>query len=99
MLQLLGLDAPVAQAIVAGREGEDDGTGAFGPYKSLQDLIIKVPLLPRALPPQITQFCDVHSQCFEVHVEAQVANYKRQFTAILARNSPRNVDILNFYWK
>ena len=51
------------------------------------------------LPPQITQFCDVHSQCFEVHVEAQVANYKRQFTAIVGRKPPRDVQILSFYWK
>jgi type II secretory pathway component PulK len=99
VFQLLGLDAMVAQAIVDGRGGEDDGSGLLGPYKNLAELPIKVPVLPRALPPQIQQFCDVRSKTFEVQVEAQIANYKREFRATLGRNSPRDVQVLNFYWK
>jgi len=100
VLQLVVIDETLADAIVAGLEGEDDGTGLLGPYRNLGELTIKVPQLPRGpLPPQIAQFCDVRSKSFEVHVKAQVGNYTREFIATLARNTPRDIQILNFYWK
>ena len=49
--------------------------------------------------PQIERFFTVRSSTFEVQVDAEIAGYKRQFFAILARNSPRDVQVLSFYWK
>jgi general secretion pathway protein K len=100
VLQLLGVDNNVAEAIISGRQGEDDGTGLLGPYRNLGELAIKVPIIPRGqVPPQIQQFCDVRSKTYEVTVEAQIGSYTRVFKATLARNTPKDIQILNFYWK
>ena len=42
---------------------------------------------------------EVPLESVEVQVDAEIAGYKRQFFAILARNSPRDVQVLSFYWK
>jgi len=98
VLQLIpGIDAQTAEAIVAGRSGEDDGSGMFGPYKSLQ-AVARVPELPRTIVNQLAQFCDVRSRTFKVNVTATLNGYPRYFTAILGRNNPRDVQILSFYW-
>jgi len=99
--QVIVNDEALAEALVAGRQGEDDGTGLLGPYRNLQDIIVKVPTLPRAGPEftRISQFCEFRSRSFEVHVTAQIGNYQREFIAIVARNSPRDVQTLTFYWK
>jgi len=99
VLQMIpGVDAVIAEAIVAGRSGADDGSGLMGPYRSVDD-VQRVPEVPRPLIGVLRQFCDVHSSTFEVEVDAEVAGYKRQFFAILARNTPKDVQILSFYWK
>ncbi|SPE62713.1 conserved hypothetical protein [Verrucomicrobia bacterium] len=99
VLQLLpGLDSTVAEAIVAGRSGEDDGSGLLGPYKNVQE-VSRVPEVPRGLVGQLGQFCDVRSKTFEVEVDAQVGGYHRTFIAVLGRASARQVDVLTFYWK
>jgi hypothetical protein len=92
------MDRRAAEAIVAGREGEDDGSGLTGPYRSV-DQIRRVPEVTPLVARQLQQYCDVRSRTFEVVIDAQVAGYKRQFIAILGRNSPRDVQILSFYWK
>ena len=106
VLQLiLGGDARLAQAIVAGRQGEDDGSGDFGPYKNLQDLIRKVPEIPRTGPvfeafnATFSRYAGFSSRTFEVQIDAQISGYRRQFIAILGRNNQRDIQILNFYWK
>jgi type II secretory pathway component PulK len=99
VLQLIpGVDSTVAEAIVAGRSGEDDGSGLLGPYKSITE-VSRVPEVPRGLIGQLGQFCDVRSRTFQVEVDAEVGGYHRQFIAILGRNSPRDVQLLTFYWK
>jgi general secretion pathway protein K len=99
VLQLIpGVDANVAAAIVAGRDGEDDGSGLLGPYRTLGDLR-RVPELPLAIQGALGQFCGTRSRTFEVTVHAEVAGSSRDFVAILGRNSPRDVQILSFYWK
>jgi general secretion pathway protein K len=103
VIQLIpGIDANMAQAIVAGRQGEDDGSGLLGPYRTVQDLQ-RVPDLPPALRQQImsSQMIGTQSTVFEVQIDAVVAGYKRQFSAVLGRNprNPRDVQILTFYWK
>lgn len=99
VLQLIpGVDAIIAQAIVSGRSGDDDGTGLIGPYRSV-DQVRRVPEVNMEVARMLPQFCDVRSRTFEVTIEAKIAGYKREFVAILARNTPRDVQILSFYWK
>jgi general secretion pathway protein K len=98
VLQLIpGVDALIANAIVGGRSGEDDGSGLMGPYRSV-DQVSRVPNIPRPLVTQLGQFCDVRSKTFKVDITATVNGYTRYFTAILGRNNPRDIQILSFYW-
>lgn len=98
VLQLLpGVDAMIAEAIVGGRSGEDDGSGLMGPYRSVNQ-ISRIPNLPLPMVGQISQFCDVRSKTFKVNVTATMNGYSRYFTAILGRNNPRDVQVLSFYW-
>jgi type II secretory pathway component PulK len=99
VLQLIpGVDAMMAEAIVGGRSGEDDGSGLMGPYRTVNQ-ISRVPNLPLPLVGQISQFCDVRSKTFRVDITATVnGSYTRYFTAILGRISPRDVQVLSFYW-
>jgi general secretion pathway protein K len=99
VLQLVpGVDSTVAEAIVGGRGGEDDGSGLLGPYRSV-DEVQRVPEVPRALIAVLRNFCDVHSRTFEVEVDAEVGGYHRHFIATIGRNNPRDVQVLTFYWK
>ncbi len=99
VLQLIpGIDQLAAEAIVSAREGEDDGSGTMGPYRNVAD-VRRVPNLPPGLAAQLQQFCEVRSMTFKVTVDAEVNGYKRQFIALLRRNNPRDVQVMNFYWK
>ena len=98
VLQLLpGVNAMIAEAIVSGRSGEDDGSHLMGPYRSVNE-ISRNPNLPLPTVSQIGQFCDVRSKTFKVEVTATMNGYSRYFTAILGRNTPRDVQLLSFYW-
>ena len=88
----------VAEAIVSARGGEDDGTGLTGPYRSV-DQVRRVPQVTIEAARMLPQFCDVRSRTFEVTIEAQIAGYTRQYVAILARNTPRDIQVLSFHWK
>jgi len=46
----------------------------------------------------LQRYCDVRSRTFDVEVDATLGSYHRTFHAILGRNSPRDVQILSFYW-
>ena len=103
VLQLIpGVDALAAEAIVSGRSGEADPSapGMMGPYRSVGD-VGRLPELPRGGPlmSMLNQFCDTRSRTFQVQVDADVGGYKRTFYAVLGRNTPRDVQILTFYWK
>ena len=103
VLQLIpGVDPIIAEAIVSGRAGEADlgAPGMLGPYRSVQDLQ-RLTELPRGGPMinTLNQFCDTRSRTFQVQVDADVGGYKRTFFAVLGRNSPRDVQVLSFYWK
>jgi len=101
-LQLIpGVDPMRAEAIVAARGGEDDGSGLVGPYRSTDPgyLFNRVPGLGLEVARQIQRLADVRSRTFEVQVDAQIGNYKRQFIAVLGRISPRDIQVLTFYWK
>jgi len=99
VLQLIpGVDPLIAEEIVNGRSGEDDGSGLLGPYRTVAQ-VSRIPNLPLPLVGQIGQFCDVRSRTFQVDLTATMNGYTRNFTAILGRNSPRDVQVLSFYWK
>jgi type II secretory pathway component PulK len=86
-----------AQGIVGARDGEDDGSGMFGPYRNLGE-VRRVPEVSLPMLGALQQFCSVRSSTFEVHVDAQVAGYHRHFVGIIGRNNPRDIQILSFYW-
>jgi type II secretory pathway component PulK len=101
VLQMIpGVDAMIAEAIVGGRAGESDPSapGLMGPYRGVSE-VSRMPNIPREIVGQLSQFCDVHSRTFQVEVVAQVGGYTRTFYAVLGRNTPRDVQILTFYWK
>ena len=99
VLQMIpGIDLMIAEAIIGGRSGEDDGSGLMGPYRSV-DQVRRIPNVPLELTRQLGQYCDVRSRTFQVQVDAEVGGYKRTFYAILGRNTPRDVQVLSFYWK
>ena len=87
----------VAEAIVSGRSGEDDGSGLMGPYRAVNQ-VTRVPNIPLQLAGQLGQYCDVRSKTFKVDITATMNGYSRYFTAILGRNSQRDVQILSFSW-
>jgi len=94
VLQMIpGVDAAMADAIVKQRAGPDgvDGTEDDIPFSN---------------PGQLGGFgikdasaCDTRSFTFEVHVTAQIGDYKREYVAILARTSGTDIQVLSFYWK
>ena len=99
VLQLIpGVNAIIAQAIVGARQGEDDGSGLTGPYRSVAQ-VQRAPEVPLWLVGALTPYCDVRSRTFQVQIDARVGNAKRQFIALLGRNNPRDVQVLSFYWK
>src|SRR5262249_34031838 len=101
-LQLIpGVDAARAEAIVAAREGEDDGSNLGGPFRSAEAgyLFNRVPNLGLEAARQVQRFGDVRSRTFEVQIDATVGSYHRTFVAILGRTNPRDIQTLNFYWK
>jgi type II secretory pathway component PulK len=98
VLQIIPTITPeAAQGIVSAREGEEDGSGLFGPYRNVGE-VRRVPEVSLPMLGALQQFCGVRSSTFEVHVDAQVAGYHRHFVGVLGRNNPRDVQILSFYW-
>ena len=98
VLQIVPSITPeAAQGIVSAREGEDDGSGMFGPYRNLGE-VRRVPEVSLPMLGALQQFCGVRSSTFEVHVDAHIAGYHRHFVGVIGRNNPRDVQILSFYW-
>src|SRR5208282_2594780 len=98
VLQMIpGVDANMADAIVKQRAGPDgvDGTEDDTPFRNPAAAFQSVGINN----PQSAQLCDVHSFTFEVHVTAQLGDYKREYVAILARTSGTVIQVLSFYWK
>ena len=95
------IDQNVAAGIIDFR---NQGEGLEGPQpigsngKSIPDALVNAGLSQGAAQ-QAASFFDVRSQTFEVRVDAEIAGYRRQFVAILGRKSPRDVQVLSFYWK
>ena len=99
-LQMIPLvDENIASEIIRLRSGPDgaDGTEDDTPFHNPGELVNAG--LPRQAVQQAMRFCDVRSRTFQVQVNAEIGSYKREYYAILARNGPRDVQILSFYWK
>ena len=48
---------------------------------------------------QLGRYFTVKSLIFEVQVDVQIDRLKRQYFALLRRNNPRDIQILNLYWR
>ncbi|HWI56875.1 MAG TPA: hypothetical protein VNZ22_06595, partial [Bacillota bacterium] len=48
---------------------------------------------------QVARGFSTRSSTFEVTVDAEVNGYHRQFTAVLGRTNPRDIQVLTFSWK
>jgi type II secretory pathway component PulK len=98
VLQVIpGVDAAMADAIIKQRAGPDgmDGTEDDTPFRNPAAAFQSVGINN----PQSAQLCTTSSSTFEVHVTAQIGDYKREYVAILARTSGTVIQVLSFYWK
>ena len=96
VLQMIpGVDSITADNIIKLRAGPDgvDGTEDDTPFSNVGAALQGVNN------PQAAAFCDVRSYTYEVHVTAQIGQYKREYVAILARLSGTDVQVFSFYWK
>ncbi len=99
VLQLIpGVDQLVAESIVAGRQGEWDPSGLTGPYRNVGE-VRRIPEVNMIVQRSIEQFCDVRSRTFQAEVTATVGGSTRTFYAILVRPTPRDCQVINFYWR
>lgn len=84
-----------------GAQGTEDDMPAGMPGVTVENVLLSAGLSRQAVP-FAARYCtdpQHRSSTFEVQVDAEVAGYSRQFFATLARNSPRDVQVLSFYWK
>jgi general secretion pathway protein K len=98
VLQLLpGVDGNIALSIIRARAGPDgvDGTEDDIPFRSPQE--IPIPRSPQNVAGNPASYFSVRSFAFEVTVDAEIAGAKRQFKAMLWRNSPRDIQLLYFH--
>ena len=95
------IDENIAARIIEYRsegEGFVSSMPIGSPGKTITSALLNAGMNPNVIP-QIERFFTVRSSTFEVQVDAEIAGYKRQFFAILARNNPTDVQVLSFYWK
>ncbi|MGA2281974.1 MAG: general secretion pathway protein GspK [Verrucomicrobiota bacterium] len=100
VLQMIpGVDNVTAENIIKMRSGPDgvDGTEDDIPFQNVGQLAAAG--LNQQFASQLGGVCTVRSFTFEVHVTAQIGDYKREYVAILARNSGTDIQVLSFYWK
>jgi type II secretory pathway component PulK len=100
VLQMIpGVDAVTAENIIKLRAGPDgvDGTEDDTPFQNAAAALQSAGA--PALAQQAGNLLTTRSSTFEVHVTAQIGVQKREYVAILFRNSPANIRVLSFYWK
>ncbi len=91
-----------ATAIISGpggRAGPDgvDGTDDDMPFRSAQELG-RIPALANRIP-LITPYFTGRSLMFDVQVTVRAGSSTRTYVALLRRASPRDTQIVSFYWK
>ena len=101
VLQLLpGIDRNLAEGIIKLRAGLDDvdGTDDDTPFHSPGELI-NVPGMIPTFVSQLSRYAAVRSFTFEVQVDVTKDQYQRRLVALLFRNGPRDVQVLNTHWE
>jgi len=97
VLQLVPfIDENIAQRIIMCRSGED--TGVPTPFRNPGEALLCAGMNQQIVS-QIQNRFAVRSTTFEVHIDAEISGVKRQYYAILARRSPRDIQVLTFHWK
>lgn len=88
-----GLDTTSVENILKFRSGAggDEGSMAIANLGMLTSMVS-----PPAMA-QINNYCGVSGNTYEVHVTAQIGDYKREYIAVLFRNGP-NVQVVSFHW-
>jgi len=103
VLRLLpGVDENIAANIIRARAGPDgaEGTEDDTPFMNLSGLNpAMVPGIIPELVARYTMLCGVTSSTFEVLVEARLGRHRRTYTAIVRRNRPDDLPVLQFGWK
>jgi general secretion pathway protein K len=99
VLQLIpGVDDTTAQAIIKAREGPNGDNGADAtPFNSVGD-VQRAGGISAEAAQNINQYCDVRSHTFLVHVTAHYGNSSRDYTAVVWRNTPRDIRVVGFSW-
>jgi general secretion pathway protein K len=103
VLQVLVIDANIANSIVAARagpdgiEGNEDDTPFMNPAMLTSGRVAGVD--PQLLA-NYTRFFATISATFEVTVDAQIGQYHKRYVAILRRQqNARDIQILQFSWR
>jgi type II secretory pathway component PulK len=97
VLQVIPMvDENIAAEIIKTRSGPDgiDGTEDDTPFRNVGELINTG--IGRQAIPQLNRYCDVRSRSYEVQVTVRGSH--RKFFAIVGVNSPRDIQVLSFYW-
>jgi general secretion pathway protein K len=100
VLQLVpGIDENIAQAIIRARSGPDgiDGTEDDIPFRSPQE--IPMPGAGPQSAARLNSLFTVRSATFQVQVDAEIGSVKKQFIALLRRNSARDIQMLYMHEK
>jgi type II secretory pathway component PulK len=99
LMMIPGLDTNVANAIIQHRAGPDgqDGTADDIPFNNVGELVNVG--IPNQYVSQLNYYCDVSSQVFEVHVDCEIAGFRREYIALLYRMNQRDIKVLTMYWK
>jgi general secretion pathway protein K len=107
-----GIDEATAERIVQQRAGPDgqDGTEDDAPFQNPAEIMSGIGGLNGnvqggpaggAQAGALSQYVDVRSYVFEVHIEATINGYKRNFVGIVSRNGPSGAQLkcVRFYWE
>lgn len=101
LMLIPGMDENLAGAVISVRAGPDGQPGNLDdrPFRSVGELAGLVPGLDPMFVQTVARFCDVRSATFEVQVTASIGGLQREYRALLRRNQPQDVQILQFYWR
>lgn len=100
VLQLIpGIDERIAEGIVQYRSGLDGiaGNEDDTPFRNPSELVNVPGIHPQAVQ-GAASFFTVRSATFIVEIKAEMGHLSRTYTALLRRNSPQNIQVLNFSW-